>query len=250
MRNLLVCIAYNGANYHGYQVQANAITITEVVQDVIQKLLKKREGIVGCSRTDTGVHANCYYFNMKTESNIPCYKFIEIMNNGLPNDIVVLDCKEVRLDFHARYECRGKEYIYKIWNSPNRDPFLSGLALHHLNPIDGELLNAQAQAFVGKHDFTSFCSLGHKKGISMVKTVEYFHVWREGDFVYMRVKADGFLYNMVRIMVGTLLYIGDDKLPRDSIADILAAKDRTAAGKTAPADGLYLNRIFYDDNDI
>lgn len=245
MRNLLVEISYNGASYHGYQVQANAITITEVVQDTLQKILKKREGIVGCSRTDTGVHANSYFFNMKTESNIPCDKFITVINNALPDDIIVLSCKDVPLDFHARYNCVGKEYIYKIWNEPVRNPFLCDLALHYSKPIDVNRLNQIAQDFVGTHDFTSFCSMGFKEGSSMIKTVHEISVYRQDGFVNIKIRANAFLYNMVRIIVGTLLYINDGKLAPNSINKILDARDRTAAGKTAPACGLYLNRVFY-----
>lgn len=244
-RNLLVEIRYNGANYHGYQVQKNALTITEVIQDTVEDLLHVREPICGCSRTDSRVHANSYYFNMPTDLGIPPNKFVSIMNNALPDDICVLNCVEVANDFHARYNCKGKEYIYKIYNEELKDPFQAGLSLHHKLPIDERLLNEQSKALVGTHDFTSFCSLGHKQGISMVKTVEYVEVYREGSFVYLKIKADGFLYNMVRIIVGTLLNINDKKLSEGCIPEILAAKDRTAAGKTAPPQGLYLNKIFY-----
>lgn len=239
----MIEISYNGANYHGYQVQANAISITEVLQDTIEKLLKKRENIVGCSRTDTKVHANSYFFNMKTESTIPCERFVRVINNALPNDIVILSCKEVPLDFHARYDCNGKEYIYKIWNSPIRNPFLADLALYHKPYIDEVQLNKVAQEFVGTHDFTSFCAKGVKLGNSMVKTVYYIEVTREQDFVYIKIKANAFLYNMVRIIVGTLLGINDDKLTTMDIKEIIAQKDRTKAGKTAPPQGLYLNAI-------
>lgn len=246
MRNLLVEIAYNGAQYHGYQVQKNAVSITKILQDALQKILGKREDIIGCSRTDTGVHASSYFFNMKTEAKIPCDRFVSVMNNALPDDIAVLSCREVRDNFHARYQCRGKEYIYKIWNSPQKNPLLANLALHHKKHINDVALDKIAQAAVGTHDFTSFCTMGFKAGSSMEKTVEKISVYREGAFVYVKIKADAFLYNMVRIIVGTLLCINDGKL--DNFPSIIAAKDRTKAGKTAPAAGLYLNRIFYDSD--
>ena len=245
MRNLLVEMKYNGARYHGYQVQKNAITITEVIQDTIEKLLHAREPIIGCSRTDAKVHANSYFFNMKTQFKIPTQKLVTIMNNALPDDMSVLSCKEVPLEFHARYLCKGKEYIYKIYNSPNKDPFQADLSLLHKFPIDEVLLHQTAQILVGTHDFTSFCSLGFKPGTPMIKTVEYIHIYREGDFVYMKIKADGFLYNMVRIIVGTLLYINDGKIKPESLLDIMESKDRTRAGKTAEPQGLYLNLIEY-----
>ncbi|MEG2429317.1 MAG: tRNA pseudouridine(38-40) synthase TruA [Oscillospiraceae bacterium] len=245
LRNLLVEISYNGANYHGYQVQKNAITITEVVQDAIQKVLKKREDIIGCSRTDSKVHANSYFFNMKTQCPIPIKKLIVILNNALPTDIVLLSCKEVPLEFHARHDCIGKEYIYKIYDSEKRIPFLSTLALHHPKSIDADMLNEVAQQIVGEHDFTSFCSLGFKKGSTMIKNVEYINVSRKEDFVFVKIKANAFLYNMVRIIVGTLLYVNDGKIEKDEIINIINAKDRTKAGKTAEPQGLYLNQVFY-----
>lgn len=245
MRNLLVEMQYNGANYHGYQVQANALTITEVVQNAIEKVLHKREKIVGCSRTDSRVHANSYFFNMRTESKIPCDKFVRILNNALPNDILILDCKDVDEEFHARYCCKGKEYIYKIYNAPEKNPFNCYYALHHATPIDEKRLNEAAQVFVGTHNFTSFCSLGYKEGIPMTKTVEYISVYREGDYVYLKIKADGFLYNMVRIIVGTLLYVNDGKIKAEDLPEILEKKDRNCAGKTASPYGLYLNKVEY-----
>lgn len=245
MRNLLVEICYNGAAYHGYQVQANAITVTEIIQDTIELILKKREGIVGCSRTDSKVHANSYFFNMKTESKIPCDRFVIVLNNALPDDISVLGCKEVGLDFHARYECTAKEYIYKIWNAERKNPFLANLALHHANPINEKLLNRAAQIFVGEHDFTSFCTKGFKEGTCMIKNIHYINVYREDDFVYIKIKANAFLYNMVRIIVGTLLYLNDGKFVLDDLYRIIECKDRTKAGKTAPPQGLYLNAVYY-----
>ncbi|MEG0895382.1 MAG: tRNA pseudouridine(38-40) synthase TruA, partial [Oscillospiraceae bacterium] len=153
IRNILIEMSYNGSKYHGYQVQKNALAITEVVQDVIEKILKKRENIIGCSRTDTGVHANSYFFNIKTESKIPCNKLIQVFNRALPDDIVFLSCKDVPLDFHSRYNCIGKEYIYKIYDTDLKNPFLSDLALYYPEKLDVDLLNKKAQVLVGKHDF-------------------------------------------------------------------------------------------------
>lgn len=247
LRNILIEIRFNGAKYHGYQVQKNALSITEVLQDTIEDLLHVREAIVGCSRTDSKVHANSYFFNMKTRLKIPLHKLVSIMNNGLPDDISVLSCREVPLDFHARYDCTGKEYIYKIYNSPTKDPFQAGLSLHYKPAIDEKLLNETAQVLVGTHDFTSFCSLGTKPGISMIKTVFYIEVYRENEFVFIKIKADGFLYNMVRIIVGTLIYVNEGRIDKDDVLPILMDKDRTRAGKTSEPQGLYLNAIFYDE---
>ncbi len=244
LRNLLVEMRYNGAAYHGYQIQKNALTITEVVQDAIEAILHRREPIVGCSRTDTGVHANSYFFNMKTACGIPEEKFIMVMNRELPKDIAILSCKEVPLDFHSRYDCKGKEYIYKIFNTAEKDPFQADLVLQHGTYIDAEKLEKIAQVLVGRHDFTSFCSLGGKVE-SNIRTIDYIKIWRKGEYVYIKVKADGFLYHMVRIIVGTLLHINDGKIPPDGLGKILEKRDRNFAGKTAPPQGLYLNQIIY-----
>ncbi|MBQ8783878.1 MAG: tRNA pseudouridine(38-40) synthase TruA [Clostridia bacterium] len=244
MRNLLVTIAYDGTDYHGWQVQPNGITVQQAVQDAIEKILGKRENIVGCSRTDSGVHANNFCFNMRTESPIDPFRFVGAMNAVLPDDIAVKECVKVPMEFHARYDCKGKEYIYKIWNSPQRNPFLQDRYLHYKKPLDAELLNKAAQAFVGKHDFSAFCA--SKTTVEdFVRTVEYAAVTQNDEEVCFTVKADGFLYNMVRIMVGTLLEVAEGRISADSIGKIINSLDRNQAGRTAPAHGLYLNKVFY-----
>ena len=135
------------------------------------------------------------------------------LNRFLPMDMAVKGCRSVSLDFHARYSCKGKEYQYLIWNDPVRNPFLDGRAFHYWYPLDTDMLNQAAQAFVGKHDFTSFCTLDHRERDNMERTVKCCSVSREGSLVTFRVEADGFLYNMVRIMVGTLLRIAQGKIP-------------------------------------
>lgn len=245
MRNLLVEICYNGKNYHGYQVQKNAMSVTEALQNAIEEVLYKREEIVGCSRTDSGVHANSYFFHMKTENPIPAEKFAIVLNRKLPLDIGVLSCQEVPLDFHARYDCKAKEYIYKIFNTSVKDPFQAGLSLFYPRKIDIEKLNLAAQALVGTHDFSAFCNIRRAKEGSKIRTIEYVNLVRENDFVIFRIKADGFLYNMVRIIVGTLLYINEGRIAPDAIGGILSGKDRKKAGKTASPEGLYLNKVDY-----
>jgi len=244
MRNLLLTIQFDGSAYHGWQVQQNAVTVQETLQDALQQICRNRDNIVGCSRTDAGVHANMYCCNMRTESPIECSKLVNALNALLPRDIAALSCEEVDFDFHARYDCKSKEYIYKIWNSPNKNPFLFGYSLHHKYRLDEEFLNSQAKDFIGTYDFSSFCAAGSSVE-DTVRTVMNASVEREGDMIVFRVEADGFLYNMVRIMVGTLLDISKGKIPKDSIKQIISAQNRFAAGQTAPAHGLYLNRIHY-----
>lgn len=249
MRNLLFTIQYKGSRYHGFQVQNNAVTVAQVFQDVLEQVTGARSDIKGCSRTDSGVHANMFCISLKTESAIPCQNMVRAFNVKLPPDISVLSCREVPLDFHARYCCRGKRYIYKIHNSPVRDAFSHQLVYEYPYFLDAEMLDRQARHFVGTYNFASFCA-AKTSVIDMVRTITKCGVTRQGDVVTFFVEGDGFLYNMVRIMVGTLLAIAAGALPQGCIPQIIAAQNRSAAGATAPPWGLYLDKVFYDENDL
>ena len=244
MRNLLLTISFDGTAYHGWQVQENAVTVQQTLQDALEQICSKRDNVVGCSRTDSGVHANMYCCNVRTESTIDCKKLVGALNAVLPKDIAAIDCKEVDYEFHARYDCKSKEYIYKIWNSQNKNPFLYDYSLHYKYPLDADFLDRQAKAFIGTYKFDSFCAAGSSVE-DTERTVMNASVEREGDMVIFRVEANGFLYNMVRIMVGTLIDISRGRIPADSIDNIIRAENRSAAGYTAPAHGLYLNKIHY-----
>lgn len=244
MRQLLLKIKYLGTNYHGWQVQENAATVQETLQDALEQIFGERLDVTGCSRTDAGVHANEYCCAIKTESDIDCYRLQGGLNAILPEDVSVFDVSEVDLDFHPRYSCKGKQYVYKIWNSTAPDPFLEGRALLYKPEIDEKLLDKCAKDFIGTHDFKAFS--GAKCELSdTTRTIFDASVTREGDLVTFSVTGDGFLYNMVRIMVGTLLFINEGKLGSDAILKILDSNDRTLAGRTAPACGLYLNKVYY-----
>ena len=245
MRNLLVTMSYDGSCYHGWQIQKNALTVQEVFQDALYKIISEKPDIKACSRTDSGVHANMFCLSMKLNHKIPSERLVGALNRFLPLSISVKDCVEVPLDFHARYNCKGKRYVYKIWNSPIRDPFLRDYAYHYRWKIDEELLNKSAQDFVGKHDFTSFCTDDGRTMDNMERTISLFTVERQGDMVTMTVEADGFLYNMVRIMVGTLLKIQQGKIPPDGIPKLFEQKSRNRKGVTAPPQGLYLQQVNY-----
>ena len=245
LRNLLLTISYDGSKFHGWQIQQNAFTVQEAFQTALAKIIGGGFDIKGCSRTDSGVHANMYCISVKTAHPIPCERLKAALNRWLPLSVAVHDCREVDLDFHARYSCKSKEYIYKIWNSEVRSPFLNGYALHYRYHLDAEALDRAAQAYVGRHDFTSFCTLDNREQGDMTRNVMSFSVVREGDMVTMRVEADGFLYNMVRIMVGTLLRVAQGKIPPDGIPAIIEKRDRQYAGPTAQACGLYLNKVNY-----
>ncbi|MBQ9742881.1 MAG: tRNA pseudouridine(38-40) synthase TruA [Ruminococcus sp.] len=245
-RNLLITLRFDGSAFHGWQIQHNALTVQQVFQEAVAKILGSCPDIKGCSRTDSGVHANMFCISMRITHPIPCERFVAALNSHLPLNVVVTSVREVPADFHARYSALGKRYVYKVLNSQVRDPFLQGRALHYRRPIDVEMLSRASKAYIGAHDFTSFCTLDKREIGDFVRTVSDFSVWREGDMVYFSVTADGFLYNMVRIMVGTLLYINEGGLSEDSIPRVLCALDRSAAGPTAPACGLYLDKVFYD----
>lgn len=245
MRNLLLTLCYDGSRYHGWQIQENAVTVQEVFQKALASVTGLSEEIKACSRTDTGVHAREFCVSLKTESLIPPERLLAALNHHLPSDIAVKSCKAVPLDFHARYSCKGKEYTYEIWNHPVRDPFLEGRALHYWYPVDAELLDRVAKSYLGRHDFSSFCTLDRREKGDLTRTVTEAKVERRGNLVVFTVAADGFLYNMVRIMTGTLLRVQQGKLRPQDIPAVLEARDRAKAGPTAPACGLYLNRVFY-----
>ncbi len=246
MRNLLITLSYDGARYHGWQIQENALTVQEVFQGALERVTGGGEDIKACSRTDTGVHAREFAVSLKTESRIPVERLPAALNRYLPADMAVKGCRVVPEGFHARYSCRGKEYGYEIWNHPVRDPFLYNRALHYWYPLDEGLLDEAAAFYVGAHDFTSFCTLDSRDAGDFTRRVTKARVERVGDKVIFTVAADGFLYNMVRIMVGTLLRVQQGKMRPGDIPGILEARDRRTAGPTAPACGLYLNRVFYD----
>ena len=244
MKNLLFKCCFDGRNYHGYQVQKNAYTVTEALQDGIEKVTGRRDGIIGCSRTDTGVHALEYYFNMHTEAAIPPERFVRALNRVLPRDIVILDCYEVPDDFHARYHAAGKQYIYRLYEGEYRNPFYEGLALHYRRGVDLELLNRAASHFLGRHDFAGFSNTGTKIE-DTTRTLTEFFLARQDGFVQFTVTGDGFLYNMVRILVGTLLKVNEGRLQVEDLDALIASKDRHRAGKTVSPCGLYLNKVFY-----
>ncbi len=235
-------IAYIGTAYSGWQVQKNALGVQTVVQDAVEKLFGARLDVTGCSRTDSGVHARGYVCHIETPKPFDPNKLPPALNMYLPQDVAVLSAREVDADFHARYSALGKEYVYILSDSMVRNPFWNGLLYRYNFSVDAERADALAQAFVGQKDFRSFMSAGSKIK-DTVRTVHYFRVKRDEDRLVITTAADGFLYNMVRIMVGTLLKAAKGRL---DITSAIAACDRSAAGPTAPAEGLYLNRVFYD----
>lgn len=244
MRNLLLKISYNGRNYHGYQIQKNAITVQEVLQQRIEKLLKHKIELKGCSRTDTGVHANEYFVSFKTENKIPCNKLVLGLNAILPADIAAKDCEEKPLSFHARYSVKSKEYIYKLLNNKYPDAINNGLIYWYKWPLDVTNLNNLAQSFVGTHNFKGFCADPNRR-TDFTRTIFYFDVFKIDDIIYFRVSGNGFLYKMVRIMVGTLIEYSKKNKTRKELVQLIESRKRSLTAKPMSSEGLYLNEVVY-----
>lgn len=245
MRNLLFKISFDGSLFHGWQIQSELRTVQGELKNAFYELTGENVTINGCSRTDAGVHAKEYCFNVKTSSTIPCDSFPVALMTKLTPEILVVSCEEVSIDFNAQYDCQSKEYEYIFLNCKNLSPFMYKKVCHYkFRKLDVELLNNACQFFLGEHDFSAFCASGATVQ-SKVRTIYSASVRRENDLVIFKVCGNGFLYNMVRIMAGTLLYVAEGKIKPEEISDIIKDGDRTKAGSTVIPDGLYLNKVFY-----
>lgn len=241
----LLELAYSGVNYSGFQIQKNAKTIAGELTRASKKLFGCECKIQGCSRTDAGVHAKQFFAAVHTEEGanaVPEDKIPVAINCLLPYDIAVKSAKIMPDGYNPRFETAYKEYCYIIHNRAEKDPFSYKLKLPYPYPLDADMLDIEAKDYIGEHDFSSFMAVGSDV-MTTIRTVYDAKVQRDGDDVIFTVSADGFLYNMVRIMTGTLLYIAEGKIQKDGIPEIIEAKDRSAAGMTVPPDGLYLNRV-------
>lgn len=244
MAKVLLTLQYDGTRYHGWQVQPNGITVQETLQNAVETVCGVRYGITGCSRTDTGVHARRFYCTMDRPSKPSVSSLVKALNANLPDDVVVLECREVPDEFHPRYSAGGKRYQYYLWNGAVRSPFYKEHSLYVRSPLDEVKLNETAKLFLGTHDFSAFCSAGSSVEDKR-RTVTRSEVTRQGDMVIYTVEADGFLYNMVRIFVGTLLDVHNGRLDRSSVLEALENGQRELAGITAPPQGLFLDEVFY-----
>ncbi len=246
---ILLTIRYNGAAFVGWQVQKNGKSVQEQMQDAIEEIFGQRVGVTGCSRTDSGVHAMEYCLCFDPPRPMELKRIAFALNSVLPESISVRSCREVPADFHPRYHAVAKEYIYRFYDSPAPDPFLNGLAFHERKGLDQPLMDRAAKHFIGTHDFKGFMSTGSKIE-DTVRTIYSCGVERQGDEVVFKVVGDGFLYNMVRIMAGTLLFISMGRISEEELPAIIESGERSAAGKTMPAYGLYLNRVYYDEKEV
>lgn len=244
MRNLLLTLRYDGTRFHGWQIQNNAESVQEKVEAAFHSVSGKSENIIGCSRTDAGVHANMFCCNVRTECSVPSEKMSNALNFYLPSDISVYDCREVDFDFHARYNAKGKEYIYLIDNEKYRNPFYENKALFYPYSLNVEEMNKNAKDFIGIHDFSAFCSADSEVQ-DKIREIYECKAEKDGNLIKITVRGNGFLYNMVRIIVGTLLDIQSGKIESGTIPQILKSRDRGKAGVTAKPEGLYLNKVLY-----
>lgn len=245
MKNIALRLRYDGSRYHGWQVQKNAITVAQTMEEALAKVCGERVKLTGCGRTDAGVHALRYCANFHSDCTVPVDRMPLALNSRLPDDIAVVDAVEVPDDFNAIGSCVKKEYVYKILNSRIPDPFLADRVCFYPQRLDISLMQAAARAFEGTHDFKAVRSEGTQTKTT-VRTVYWCRAEKDGDLITVSICANGFLYNMCRAMVGTMVYASYGKLIPEEIPALLEKRDRRLTGPTMPPQGLYLNRVWYD----
>ncbi|WP_295616827.1 tRNA pseudouridine(38-40) synthase TruA [uncultured Intestinimonas sp.] len=247
MRNIALKLMYVGTAYHGWQAQKNAATVQEALEKALSTVVCHPVKCTGAGRTDAGVHAETYIANFRTTSSIPCDRIPLAVNTRLPDDIVVVKATEVPDAFNAIGSCLKKEYTYRIYNSRLGNAFYVDRAWFYPKHLDEGLMQRAADRFVGTHDFSAVRAVGTEVR-SPVRTVYYFQISRTGDLIECRVCANGFLYNMVRAMVGTCVYAAEGKFAPEDVSAILESRDRTAAGPTVPPGGLYMTKLWYEED--
>ncbi len=246
MKRVILTVAYDGTGYCGWQIQPDKPTIEGILNAELSRLLGEDIHVIGASRTDTGVHALGAVCVFDTESSIPADKFSFALNQSLPDDIRIMSSKQVEDDFHPRKISCRKTYEYRIYNDTFRPPTRRLYAHHVYGPLDEELMQKAGGYLVGEHDFASFSSAGGQ-AVTTVRTIYDLTVAREDKEVIISVTGNGFLYNMVRIIAGTLIEVGQGKYPPEKVEAILRACDRNSAGQTAPACGLCLMGYDYGE---
>ncbi len=251
MRNLKITLSYDGAEFSGWQVQPHAMTVQGTLASVIGRITGEKVLPQGSGRTDAGVHALAQVMTFVTESSVPTENFLKAMNDILPEAIRVLEVKEAASDFHARHSARAKTYRYRIYRGSICPPFLARYVWHYPYPLYEEAMAQAAGLVVGEHDFTSFAAVDPERGkddqpASNVRRI-FSSAWqRTGEEFVYEVRGNGFLHHMVRNLVGTFILVGKGTLQADDVKRILQARNRSAAGATAPASGLYLVNVEYE----
>ena len=244
MRNIKLTIEYDGTNYCGWQKQINGPSIQETLEKALEKITGQKVTLIGAGRTDSGVHALAQVANFKTKSRLTTEQLLFSMNTNLPKDIAVKKVEEAGPGFNARFRAKTRLYRYSIINNPVRSPLEARYSYQFRIPLNIKLMNKEAKTLLGRHNFSSFQAAGGSKS-TPVTTVKKISVTTNGKHIYIDIEAKGFLYNMVRNIVGTLIDIGRGKLSPGDTKKILKAKDRTLAGPTAPAKGLCLMKVNY-----
>lgn len=244
MRNIKLTIEYDGTNYFGWQKQHNGKTIQGEIEKAIEKITKENVSLTGSSRTDTGVHARGMVANFYTNSRVPSEKFREAINTKLPDDISIIKSEEVEEEFHARYNSKGKTYSYLIVNREEKVALYKNYCLAVKDELAVSDMKEACTYFIGTHDFSAFKSSGSSVKTS-TRTITGLKLIQDGNNIKVVISADGFLYNMVRIIVGTLIEVGKGKIKPSEIKGIIESKDRTLSGPCVAPNGLVLEKVFY-----
>jgi tRNA pseudouridine38-40 synthase len=244
MRNIKLTIEYDGTQYSGWQRQKNSNSIQQCIEEAIKAITGEEVAITGSSRTDAGVHARGQVANFLTETSIPCMKLPSAFNSRLPRDICILEAEDMPMEFHSRYDSKGKRYSYTILNRRVPPAYMRSYVAHCPYMLDYEAMVCALEGFKGTHDFAAFKSTGSSVKTS-IRTVKDIQLVKQEDIIRLYIEADGFLYNMVRIVAGTLMETGMGKIAPSSIPQIIESRDRNKAGKTAPAAGLCLEKVLY-----
>ena len=249
MKNIKLTVEYDGTNYCGWQIQDTVKTIQGELTEAIYKLTGSRCEITGCSRTDKGVHAFSHISNFITDSPVPPDKFYLALNKYLPQDIIVKNSCEAEKDFNARFSCSGKKYIYRIHNNNVRSALLKDKTWYQKKELDVEEMSKAAAFFKGEFDFKTFSAVGGTASTTVREIFDSKVYWQESSYggrdIFYEVIGSGFLYNMVRIITGTLADVGKKRFKPEDIKDMISSKDRSTAGITAPPQGLYLKEVYY-----
>ncbi|WP_128426425.1 tRNA pseudouridine(38-40) synthase TruA [Gudongella oleilytica] len=245
MRNIKLVLEYDGTAYNGWQYQENGVSVQQKIEEAILAVTGEMISVKGSGRTDAGVHALGQVANFHTGSTIPGDKFKFALNNELPDDIRVIDSQEVDMSFHSRFSATHKRYRYRIYTGEVERPMFRNFCYHFKYPLDIDIMRYAAEHFIGSHDFKSFKG---RRSITKttVRKVNRIDIRQKGEMVDIWIDGDSFMRNMVRIMVGTLVEIGNGQRDKDSIPWILEQRDRNCAGHTAPAKGLFLEKVFYE----
>lgn len=249
MKNIKLTIEYEGTNYSGWQKQENAITIQEKIEDAIENLTKDKVKLIGSGRTDGGVHALGQVANFHTNSSIPGQKYKYALKFLLPDDIAIMESEEVELDFHSRFDATRKKYKYVVYNGELPRAIYRNFSYHVPYDIDMNKMMEASQHLIGTHDFAAFMATNSDVN-STIRTIYDISIEKKEDLIEFSIEGNSFLRNMVRIIVGTLLYVGFGRINKDDLPKIILDKKREGAGPTAPPQGLFLEKVYYHQKNV